>query len=51
MEPNFSLTGDEARMLMLALATSQAPLAAGATISLWTRLGEISQVQPPISKQ
>lgn len=50
-EPNFTLTGDEARMLMMALATSTANLQANATISLWTRLNDISQVQPPRQPQ
>ena len=47
MDPNFVLTGDEARALMVALATSTGTLPAQTTINLWTRLNEISQVQPP----
>ena len=47
MEQNFSLTGDEARLLMVALATSPAQMPSNNTINLWTRLNEISQVQPP----
>lgn len=47
MENNFQLTGDEARQLMVALATSPAQAPSKTTINLWTRLSEISQVQPP----
>lgn len=47
MEKNLALTGDEARVLMLAMATSPAPFPSKTTIKLWTELSEISQVQPP----
>ena len=47
MAKNFELTGDEARQLMVALATSPAQAPSNSTINLWTRLSEISQVQPP----
>jgi hypothetical protein len=47
MAHNFTLTGDEARTLMLALATSSAAVPSQSTIKLWTDLSEISQVQPP----
>ena len=47
MEPNVALTGDEARMLMVALATSASALPANSVISLYLRLAQISQVQPP----
>jgi len=51
MEPNFTLTGDEARALMVALATSNGSLPAQTTINLWTRLNDISQVQPPVQPE
>lgn len=47
MEHNFTLTGDEARALMMALASSPASVPAQTTISIWGRLNEINQVQPP----
>ncbi len=47
MEPNMTLTGDEARSLMIALASSTAGLPSATVIGLWLRLSEISQVQPP----
>ncbi len=45
--PNLEVTGDEARLLMMALATSDANLQAKSVINMWIRLGNISQVQPP----
>jgi hypothetical protein len=50
MEPNFTLTGDEARALMLIMATSTASLPTQVSISLFNRLNEISQVQPAEQK-
>jgi len=46
-QPNFILSGEEARLLMVALATSPAQASTQATILLWSRLNDISQVQPP----
>lgn len=46
-EPNFTLSGDEARLLMVALATSNAQATTQSTIRLWSKLNDISQVQPP----
>ena len=46
---NFNLSGDEARMLMMALATSEINLPIGAALKLYMRLAEISNAQPPIS--
>lgn len=47
-EPNLSVSGDEARMIMVALATSPANLPANSVVSLYLRLAQISQVQPPV---
>jgi hypothetical protein len=49
-ENNFALTGDEARLLMAALAQSPVSVPSGAAIQLYVRLSEISQVQPPKQK-
>lgn len=46
-DPNFTLTGDEARLLMRALATSTTSSPSAMTIQLYHRLSEISNVQPP----
>lgn len=51
MENNFKLTGDEARMLMVALVNSTANLPAGPVLMLYMRLAEISSVQPPAQKR
>jgi len=47
-ENNFSLTGDEARFMMLVLANSNVTATSSSIINLWIRLSQISQVQPPI---
>ena len=47
MENNFTLSGDEARALMMVLAASSANIPTATTVGLWLRLNEISQVQPP----
>ena len=46
-EKNLTVTGDEARVLMVAMATSTASVPSQMTIKLWTNLNAISQVQPP----
>ena len=46
-ENNFSITGDEARLLMAALMSSSVTAPAGATLQLYLRLSQISTVQPP----
>lgn len=51
MENNFALTGDEARILMSALVTSDANLPAKTVLGLWMRLIAINQVQPPTQKE
>lgn len=51
MENNFALTGDEARILMSALLTSEASLPSSMVLKLWFRLSAINQVQPPIEKK
>ena len=51
MEPNFTLNGDEARVLMITLATSNANVSSALVIRLWARLNDISQVQPPTENQ
>ena len=45
--PNFTMSGDEARVFMVSLASSNAAVSTAMTVSLWSRLSEISQVQPP----
>lgn len=50
MDNNISLTGDEARVLMVALSTSEYALPSNSVISLYLRLAQISQVQPPKTK-
>ena len=51
MENNFLLTGDEARLIMAALASSNIAAPTAATLSLYMRLTEISQVQPQTMKE
>ena len=48
MDPNFILTGDEARILMTCLATSEANVPANKVIKLWGSLNEINFAQPHI---
>ena len=48
MENNIALTGDEARIIMSALLTSDASLPASSVLKLWFRLVAINQVQPPV---
>ena len=47
-EPNMFISGDDARALMASLATSNASLPASVVVQLWTRLNQLSQVQPPV---
>jgi hypothetical protein len=51
MENNFNLTGDEARILMAALASSPAALPIGTALMLYMRLAAVSNVQPPVEKK
>jgi len=46
-ENNLSISGDEARVLMAALATATASVPASTVITLWFKLSSISNVQPP----
>lgn len=46
-ENNLSLTGDESRLLMAALLSSSVTAPTGATLNLYLRLSQISNVQPP----
>jgi hypothetical protein len=46
-ENNVALTGDEARVLIASLSQSGVQAPAAAIISLYLRLMNISQVQPP----
>jgi hypothetical protein len=46
-QPNISLTGDEARILIVALRTSNIGAPMGITVNLYLALNAISQVQPP----
>jgi hypothetical protein len=50
-ENNIALSGNEARALMVALATATGSLPSQVAINLWTRLNEISQVQPPATRE
>jgi len=50
-ENNFYLTGDEARGLMASMLSSNAQLPTNFCLSLWIRLNDISQVQPPIVRE
>lgn len=45
--PNIALTGDEARILMAALSQSTVSIPSSVAITLYVRLNEIAQVQPP----
>lgn len=49
-EPNISLTGDQARILMYAMINTNANAPVGATLDLYLKLAAISQVQPPRSQ-
>jgi hypothetical protein len=46
-ENNVSLSGDEARLLMSALATSTASLPSHKVIEMYFKLNQINLVQPP----
>lgn len=46
MNDNINLTGDEARLLMLALHSSKVSAPADMTLNLYLRLAQLSQVQP-----
>ena len=44
---NFDLTGDEARLLMMAMVNSAVTSTLSAAIQLYLRLADISRNQPP----
>jgi hypothetical protein len=46
-ENNIAINGNEARILMAAIRTSDVSAPIGATLDLYLRLAAISQVQPP----
>lgn len=46
-EANLVVSGDEARVLMMALATSPARLPSNNVVQLYLKLNQINQVQPP----
>jgi hypothetical protein len=46
-QPNIALSGDEARILMAALRTTNIGAPMGITVNLYLALNAISQVQPP----
>lgn len=50
-ENNCYITGDEARILMVALATATAAAPTGQVIQLYMRLANLSNVQPPTPKE
>ena len=47
MDPNLSLNGDEARILMAALRTSNVSAPMSTVLNLYMTLAALSQVQPP----
>jgi len=49
-EPNIALSGDEARILMAALRTTNVGAPIGVTVNLFLALSVLSQVQPPVQK-
>lgn len=46
-EPNIALSGDEARILMAALRTTNVAVPVGTALNLYLLLAAIAQVQPP----
>jgi hypothetical protein len=50
-DPNVVISGDEARLLMVSLMNCDQPAPARAVLSLYLRLAEVSQVQPPLQKE
>ena len=46
-QPNMAISGDEARVLMTALRTTNVLLPSGMTLNLYLALAAIAQVQPP----
>jgi len=51
MEPNFVMTGDQARVLMAALRTSPLAVPMSVSLDLYMQLAAIAQVQPPKTEQ
>lgn len=49
-ENNFNLTGDESRLLLVALLNCEASFKVKQLLSLYNRLIEINQVQPNSKK-
>lgn len=49
-QPNIALSGDEARILMAALRTTNVGAPIGITVNLFLALSAISQVQPPVQQ-
>lgn len=49
-EPNISINGDEARILMVALRNLNLAAPVGTVLDLYIALSAISQVQPPAQK-
>lgn len=45
-QPNIELSGDEARILMAALRTTNIGAPIGATLNIFLKLSILSQVQP-----
>jgi hypothetical protein len=49
-QPNIALSGDEARILMAALRTTNVGAPIGITLNLFLQLSVLSQVQPPVQQ-
>lgn len=47
-QPNIALSGDEARILMAALRTTNMGAPVGITLNLYLQLAVLSQVQPSV---
>lgn len=47
-QPNISLTGEQARFLMMALRTATIAIPVGKALELYLALAVLSQVQPPV---
>lgn len=50
-EPNLSISGDEARILMTSLRTSNIAAPMATVLNLYLTLAAISQVQPHVQKE
>ena len=51
MENNLAITGDEARILMVALQTCNESIPPSIAFKLWFRILAISQNQPPVKQE